>query len=140
MGSPVQSEPASVPLLLAARAWLLDEVVPHVDADKRYDALLIASAMAIVARELEADVAVLEQQQQNDCERLRSLLPETAQRLEQAAADVRELGVRLVQDIRAGRFDDPGAEREALRQWLRDTTVDNLKKCNPRYLELEEST
>jgi hypothetical protein len=136
----MQSEPASVPLLLAARTWLLEEVVPHVDADKRYDALLIASAMAIVARELEADVAVLEQQRQHDYERLRALLPGAAERPEQPAAGVRELGAWLVRDIRAGRFDEPGAERDALRRWLRDTTVDNLKNCNPRYLELEESS
>ena len=135
----MQSEPASVPLLRAARAWLLEEVVPHLAPDKRYDALLIASAMAIVARELETDVAVLEQQRRHDGERLRTFFPDSAEHPGQHEADARELGASLVRDIRAGRFDDPGAEREALRSWLRDTTVDNLQKCNPRYLEIEES-
>jgi hypothetical protein len=135
----MQSEPASLPLLLAARTWLLDEVMPHIAPDKRYDALLIASAMAIVVRELEADSTVLDQQRQHECERLGSFFPEVGEQPEQHAADVRELSARLVRDIRAGRFDNPGAEREALRRWLRDTTVDNLKQCNPRYLDLEES-
>lgn len=135
----MQSEPASVTLLLAARTWLLDEVIPHMAPDKRYDALLIASAMAIVARELEAASSAREKQRQHDCERLRCFYPELVEQSKRHGADARDLGARLVQDIRAGRFDHPGPERETLRRWLRDTTVDNLRKSNPRYLELEES-
>lgn len=133
----MQSEPASLPLLLAAREWLLDELMPNISLEKRYDALLIASSMAIVARELEAGGDVLEAQRQQECERLRSFYPEVAEQRGQDVECLRELSARLVRDIRAGRFDRPGPESEALRRLLRDATVDKLKTCNPGYLELE---
>ncbi len=135
----MQTEPASLPLLLAARTWLLDELVPHLAPEKRYDALLIASAMAIVARELEAGSAGREQERQLEVEFLRCIYPDLAEEQGRRGEHLRVLSARLARDIRAGRFDHPGPEREALRQWLCDDTVDSLKKCNPRYLELEES-
>ncbi len=133
----MRSEPPSLQLLLAARAWLLDELLPQLAPGERYDALLIASAMAIVARELETASTILEHDRKRDIERLRRFFPEVPERRRQGAEYLRELSARLSRDIRAGKFDQPGPEREALRRYMFEDTVDSLKSCNPKYLEYE---
>lgn len=47
------NQPAGHDLLAIARRTLLDAIVPALPADKTYDALMIANAMAMAMRELE---------------------------------------------------------------------------------------
>ncbi len=135
----MRCEPAALELLLAARSWLLEELTPQLAREKRYDALLVASAMAIVARELQMDCAEEETEWRQRTARLCKLYPGIADEGERVVDFLHALSAQLARDIRAGKFDDPGVEREALRQFLRDATIDNLKKYNPKYLELEDS-
>src|SRR4051812_10212341 len=99
-------QPAGEALLEAARRLLVDELLALLPAERRYDGLMIANAMAIAGRELrDAGAAPAA----------------AAQRLSvfygDATAAPEALGRRLVADIRAGRFDD-GPARERLVQLL----------------------
>ncbi|MGB6104239.1 MAG: DUF6285 domain-containing protein [Pusillimonas sp.] len=49
----MNNRPYGNELLIVARRTLLDELLPLLPADKTYDALMVANAMAIAARELE---------------------------------------------------------------------------------------
>jgi hypothetical protein len=48
------NQPAADDLLATARRLLLDSILPGLAADKTYDALMIANAMAIAMRELKS--------------------------------------------------------------------------------------
>jgi hypothetical protein len=114
--------PGGEALLEAARRLLLDELIACLPAERRYDGLMIANAMAIAARELRdagAEPAAAAQ-------RLTSFYGE-------AAADPEALARRLVADIRAGRFDD-GAARDRLVALLRSEVRGRLAISNPKAL------
>lgn len=53
--SGLREEPEGPALLDAARRTLLDDVLPHLPSAHRLPALMVASAMAIAAREARAD-------------------------------------------------------------------------------------
>jgi hypothetical protein len=115
-------QPAGEALLEAARRLLLEELLALLPAERRYDGLMIANAMAIAARELrDAGAAAAA----------------AAQRLatfyEDATAEPDALARRLVADIRAGRFDD-GPAREQLVQLLRAELRGRLAISNPKAL------
>ena len=117
-----QDQPDGAALLEAARRLLLDELAPLLPAERRYDGLMIANAMAIAGRELrDAGAAAAA----------------AAQRLaafyEDAAAAPELLARRLVADIRAGRFDD-GPARERAVQLLRADLRGRLAISNPKAL------
>ena len=114
--------PAGEALLEAARRLLLDELLALLPAERRYDGLMIANAMAIAARELHdagAGAAAAAQ-------RLGAFYDDAT-----AASDA--LARRLVADIRAGRFDD-GAARERLVALLRAELCYRLAISNPKAL------
>ena len=117
-----EDRPAGEALLEAARRLLLDELLAQLPAERRYDGLMIANAMAIAARELRDAGAGS---------------AAAAQRLsafyEDATAAPEALARRLVADIRAGRFDD-GPARERLVQLLRADLRSRLAISNPRAL------
>src|SRR5947208_14266860 len=99
-------QPAGEALLDAARRLLLDELLALLPAERRYDGLMIANAMAIAGRELRDAGAAS---------------AAAARRLsafyDHATAMPEALAPRLVVDIRAGRFDD-GRARQRLAQVL----------------------
>jgi len=117
-----EDTPAGEALLEAARRLLLDELLALLPAERRYDGLMIANAMAIAGRELRDAGAGSEA---------------AAQRLsafyQDATAAPEALARRLVADIRAGRFDD-GPARERLVQLLRADLRDRLAISNPKAL------
>jgi hypothetical protein len=65
--------PDGAELLAMARATLLEDILPELPQARRYDALMIASAMAMAKRELEARPMAAEQ---GTLERLASELRE----------------------------------------------------------------
>jgi hypothetical protein len=123
--------PDATELLTTARATLLDKLLPRVPEELRYDALMIANAIAIAAREHAAgDTAA-----HAELARLSALLsechePRAGAELIAACADLKR---RLAAEIRAGRFDDKG--RAALLDHLAQTAADELAVSNPRALE-----
>ena len=123
--------PDATELLAIARSTLLEKLLPSVPEDFRYDALMIANAMAIAAREhaagdtaMQAEVVRLAALLKEQCE------PRTGANLMSARSD---LNRRLAAHIRAGRFDD--RDRAALLDHLAQTAADELAVSNPRALE-----
>lgn len=94
-------------LLAVARAALIDAVLPTVPEAMHYDVRMIASAMEIAERELVAGV-----------------------REDPHSSNRDELDVR----IRAGEFDAPGPERDAIERELRDWVAARLAISNPKML------
>ena len=127
----MKNQPDATKLLAIARATLLDKLLPQLTEASRYDALMIANAMAIAIREYAAgDTAA-----RAELARLQVMFAENA---ESPASE--ELNVmlatynrRLAREIRSGRFDD--SERAALLAHLAQTTADELAVANPRALQ-----
>ncbi|MGQ0751639.1 MAG: DUF6285 domain-containing protein [Betaproteobacteria bacterium] len=125
----MKNRPYAPDLLAIAREAFNTEILPAVPDDKRYTALMIANALAIARREMEAG----EESAQSELARLRSLFGESAREvhgleLHFALADCNR---RLAGDIRAGRYDD---ERAALLAHLRRTVEEKLAISNPKAL------
>ena len=83
-------EPAGAELLRVARAQLLESLLPQLPAALRYEARMVANAMAIAARELATPAAP-------------------------AAGDM----AALARAVRAGAHDADGALQETLRSFTR---------------------
>lgn len=124
----MRDKPDGAALLRVALDTLRDDVVPAVSEERRLAALMIANAVGIVLRELEAGDG-----------------PERAAHGRLAAmydapqSGAFDLSWRLARDIRNGAFDPPGPRREMLRTHLMRTTRDRLKEVNPKYLALLEA-
>lgn len=126
--------PDRLDLLRAAEAALTDEVLPALDGPTRYTALMVASALAIARREIEAG---------NDP--ARSVLDAFAEfygqdNVHRAGADSAERAQRLIGDlareIRDGDYDD--ALLGPVYAVLRVLVIERLKHSNPRFLEARE--
>src|SRR5262245_7545178 len=117
-------------LLETARNALIADILPALSAGSRYTALMIANAMAIALREMDAGDAPLTA----EAARLRALLPECGEA--PAGTPLRDVvqsyNRRLIEAIDGGRFDD--AERAALLAHLRQTTEAKLAVSNPKML------
>ena len=115
--------PDAAGLLEEARRTLLEVLLPLLPAERRYDGLMVANAMAIAAREAEQGEAL----RRDALQRLTTLFPG-------AAEDLRDLEARLARDIRAGLYDALGSRRDAVRDYLRWSVVARLRICNPKAL------
>jgi hypothetical protein len=118
-------------LLETARNALAADILPALPEALRYTGLMIANAMAIAQREIEAGDARL----RDEHERLSKLL---AERAGSPAGDalhgaLEDYNRRLAREIRAGRFD--GEERAAMLDHLRRTTEEKLAISNPKLLK-----
>ncbi len=112
--------PDAAGLLEAARDVLLRELLPHLPEAKRFEARMVANAMAIARRDVAADPAPV-------LARLRGLLG-------MADAEPDALLRRLAADIRAGERDPgrPGASAAA--EALVALTRQRCAVSNPRAL------
>jgi hypothetical protein len=115
--------PDASELLAIARQTLLDELLPQLPANLRYQALMVANAMAIAGRECVNG----EQAQAAEVDRMAELLDEAPA----TSADVRRA---LCRAIRQGDFDTPGDEQERLLSALSAITRARLSISNPKVL------
>lgn len=117
-------------LLQAARDAFTAEILPALAGESRYTGLMVANAMAIAQREIEAGDAAA----RAEWERLRKLFPERPEPLAGDALHAALAGYnqRLANGIRSGRFD--GEERAAMLEHLRQTTEEKLTVSNPKAL------
>ena len=99
----MSDRPGALALLGQARRSLLEELLPLLPEDKRYDALMIANAMAIATREIEAG-AGSDAEERAD---LRELFAD-------AGPDGGYGKARLAREIRAGRRDGEAAVHRVL--------------------------
>jgi hypothetical protein len=126
----MNSRPNARELLAIAHATFTAEILPALPEKLRYSALMIANALAIARREIQAGDAPLRAEH----ERLRTLFSEGPRELADAAlpAAVADYNRRLADEIRAGRFDKE--ERAVLLEHLRKTTEEKLAVSNPKAL------
>jgi hypothetical protein len=128
----MNDRPEASDLLAAARDAFNERILPALPSALRYDGLMIANALGIVLREIQAGDAPA----RAEYERLGELLPEGRPETPAARALhalLEDYNRRLSAAIRAGRFD--GAERAALRDHLQKTTHEKLAISNPKLLK-----
>ena len=123
--------PDATELLAIARTTLLDKLLPQLPDALRYDALMIANAMAIAAREQ----AIGDAPARAELVRAAALCGEQALSIgtDSLSAKRAKYKRRLAMHIRAGRFDEH--DRAALLAHLAQTAADELAVSNPRALE-----
>jgi len=115
----MRDQPSGKDLLDIARDVLRDDLIPALPDDKRYPALMIANAMAIVMRQIEAgEEGSIEEQKI-----LSDLLREDG--------SLEHLNATLASRIREGRAD--GVE---IWQALRGVAAGKVGESNPRYLNV----
>jgi hypothetical protein len=102
-----------VDLLDVAHNTLTNEVVPSLSKQERYNFLMVANAIGIVARHFYST-------------RERDTTAPASELLDQSA---------IVKGIRAGQFDNGSAMRAALIVNLRNRLVQQLAVDNPRLLD-----
>lgn len=120
--------PEGAELLRLARRSLLDDLLGALPEDKRYEALMVASAMAIALRELEAG-------EQRDAERLALEAVVGPGREEDLDAVLLSLRRRLAEEIRAGKRD---AAPEIYELLQRDART-RLALSNPKLLPRDKT-
>lgn len=126
----MNNHPDAKELLAITRETFTAEVLPALPEKLRYTGLMIANAMAIAQREIEAGDAPA----RAEFERLRKLIHERSGHLVGDALGAALAGNNrhLAREIRVGRFDDQ--ERAALLDHLRQTTEEKLAVSNPGAL------
>ena len=127
----MRDRPAGPELLSIALDTLRDEILPFVDPQHKVDVLMVANAMGIAMRELQAGDEPL----RLEYHRLADLCGEEAARIEDHLAlnrEIRRLNRQLARMIRGGLLDrpDPG-----LRDHLWESTKAKLRETNPKYLK-----
>ncbi len=124
--------PDSLDLLALGCELLLDELLPLLPAERRRDVHLIATVMAIVAREAKGEggwqqeVAGLLGEFYGD----RGTAVETEAGLEPDGVLLR----RLAQDLRNGAFETSPSRAAAARAILWRLTIAKLREGNPHFL------
>ena len=115
----MREQPSGKDLLDIARDVLREDLIPALPENKRYPALMIANAMAIVMRQIEAgEEGSIEEQKT-----LGNLLNEEG--------SLEHLNTTLARRIRNGQAD--GAE---IWQALHDVAVGKVGESNPRYFNV----
>lgn len=120
-------------LLEEARRTLLETLLPLLPAERRYDGLMAANAMAIAARQTRLGDDLL----RAEVKGLAALLDAPDADCGSAAelrARLITLERRLARDIRGGAYDAPEPRRDALRRHLRAATEARLQLSNPKAL------
>jgi len=124
--------PEGTALLAIARQTLLSELRPLLGEKARYTFAMIANAMAIAAREVEAGetpaLAALAR-----LDRLHGQAPRELHGAPLTEA-LRSQERRLAADIRAGRYDASDERQQALLEHLRETVAAKLRISNPKAL------
>ncbi|MBT5191948.1 MAG: hypothetical protein HOM07_06340 [Rhodospirillaceae bacterium] len=129
----MRERPTGEELLAIARKVLLEELMPLLPSDRRYDTLMIANAMGIAARQL-AHGNDFSRYESRELENLLGKTgTETAAKKEEG--DPTELYRELCVRIRNGDFDPDTPEYEALQEFLYRVTVQRLKESAPKILE-----
>ncbi len=120
-----RNSPTAKDLLETAISLLRNQVLPNTPTSQKLNLLMISSAMAIAARELNGSIEL----EVTTISNLESLYPN------EMREDFAELKSILSSDIRSGKFDDS----DAVYSVLVENTRRRLEISNPRYLKYSES-
>ncbi|QAU34138.1 DUF6285 domain-containing protein [Janthinobacterium sp. 17J80-10] len=130
----MSDRPDGQDLLRTAREELMKRLLPALPADLRYQALMIANAMAIAARELDAGAAGQLQElagQRALLQDAESEAPGNPEQLRQSLTSGRK---RLGAAIRLGEFDADKPAHQALLRHLASSARDKVAIYNPKLL------
>ena len=122
----MSNQPDAHNLLVTARQLLLDELVPVLDEQHRYAALMIANAIGIAAREIRAPEA-----EEDIGKALNAFLAELGAGGEYPPASAE---VALAQLIRHRKMPADAQSSEALTDLLLQLTRSKLRISNPKFL------
>ncbi|MEE2934293.1 MAG: DUF6285 domain-containing protein [Pseudomonadota bacterium] len=120
-----RNSPTAKDLLETAISLLRNQVLPNTPTSQKLNLLMISSAMAIAARELNGSIEL----EVTTISNLKRLYPN------EMRADFAELKSILSSDIRSGKFDDS----DAVYSVLVENTRRRLEISNPRHLKYSES-
>lgn len=121
----MNDRPTPLELIAIANDTLTREVLPDAKPEHLYALRMIANALGIAARELEAhDKNVLSETQS-----LNALYAET-----QPADDLHACNQQFARDVRKGRFENNSAQETELRQHLLATARTKLAAAYPKGL------
>ena len=127
--------PNASELLAIARATFETVILRTLPDATRYTGLMIAAAMAIAQREIDAGDTAGRAEHERLCRLMSERHEAGAGKALQTA--LRSYNRRLAKEIRAGRFD--GTRRADLFEHLRRTTEEKLAVSNPKALPSEQS-
>lgn len=116
------SRPSAIELLEAARAAVVDHLVPLLPVAAQDEGLRVALAIDIVRRGLEAESA----EPDAVCAMLAAFYGDNE-------ADIGVIEARLVKDVRSGVLDVDGPKRKLALDILREITARKLAEDNPDY-------
>ncbi|HSS63393.1 MAG TPA: DUF6285 domain-containing protein [Gammaproteobacteria bacterium] len=123
--------PDGAELLRVAEKVLRQHLLPGIAKEQRYQALMVAKAMAIAARELERGEPDL----RDELRMLTQLYGDTT--VSESGNSMKEkvtaLNKRLAKDIRSGMMD--GACAQGVRALLKAQVIARLRVNNPKYLK-----
>ena len=129
----MRDEPKGDQLLDTARTVLREELIPALPADKRHAALMIANAMSIAMRQLQAG----DEQERREVADLQAMLSAQAGDSSGAGVGTRAqlaaLNRRLCERIRGGDA-DAGQFHDAARRHLLAVARQKVAESNPKYL------
>ena len=119
----MRREPSAQDLLETARALLREAVVPRLQGTARYEALMVANAIAIAARQLAAgDRSV------------RAAYDRLVALYDAAGLAPVDLEWQLARDVRGGVFDAPSPRRSAVFAHLCETARAAAEESHPKAL------
>ncbi|RJG00828.1 DUF6285 domain-containing protein [Noviherbaspirillum sedimenti] len=131
----MSDRPNGQDLLLTAREELMKRLLPALPAELRYSALMVANAMAIAARELDAgqsgDLRELAGLQQLLPGEATAEAPVDGELLQHALTGYRK---ELCAQIRVGNFDAGKPSHQELLRHLAENVSHKLTLSNPRLL------
>jgi hypothetical protein len=127
----MNNAPDGAELLRVAQKVLREHLLPGIAENHRYQALMVANAMAIAARELKAGETDLHQ----ELRMLTQLYGDTmvGESGNSVKDKVASLNKRLAKDIRSGVLD--GACAQGVRALLKAQVKARLRISNPKYLK-----
>ena len=127
----MNNAPDGAELLRVAQKVLRERLLPGITREQRYEALMVANAMAIAARELKAGESDLRE----ELRMLTELYGETTVSKSGSSTKdkVESLNKRLARDIRSGVMD--GACAQGVRTLLKAQVTARLRISNPKYLK-----
>ena len=127
----MNNAPDGAELLRVAQKVLRERLMPGIGEDRRYEALMVANAMAIASRELQAGESDL----RRELRMLTQLYGDTT--VGESGSSTKEkvasLNKRLARDIRSGVLD--GACAQGVRALLKSQVTARLRVSNPKYLK-----
>jgi predicted RecA/RadA family phage recombinase len=127
----MNNAPDGAELLRVAQKVLRERLMQGIAEDQRYEALMVANAMAIAARELKAGDSDIVQ----ELRMLTQLYGDTTvgESGHGTKDKVASLNKRLARDIRSGVLD--GACAQGVRALLKAQVTARLRVSNPKYLK-----